>query len=342
MLGVHGLGNWIKLVVAVAVSVFFSALFVRSIDVGEVASALGDANYVYVVPALGVFALSMVARSLRWRTFLLPADDVRWRGLLPSLLVGYAGNNLLPLRAGELLRAQHLAERQGVARMRTLGTLIMERLFDSALLAVFVLWGLLLAGAGAAYLGAGLLLAGLSAAGFGVCTAIALRPELPAKIAGLPLPFLTARIRSEIESLGGSFLSGFSVLTSWRRFGVASLTSGAAWGLELGMYWLVSRAFDLDASLIEVAFAGAAANVAMSLPSAQGGVGPFQFFASKALIEFGIADSAAGAYALALHVFLVAPISLVGLLVLWRTTAMGGERRTTPQPALGSTTDSRS
>jgi uncharacterized protein (TIRG00374 family) len=327
-----GRGAWLKFVVALAVSIVFSALFVLSIDIREVGEALADADYVYVVPALALFAASLVVRALRWRYFLLPEQDVSARRLLPSLLVGYAGNNLLPLRAGELLRAQHAAEREGIARMHTFGTLMMERLFDGAVLATFVLWGLLLAGSGAAYLSLGLILAGLSLAGFVVCFAITLRPDLPAVISRLPVPFFTPWVRGEIEKLGTSFFGGFSVLRSGPRFGAAVATSVGAWGLELGMYWLISEGFDLNASLITIAFAGSAANVAMSLPAAQGGVGPFQYTATKALGEVGIAGGAAGAYALALHIFLVVPVSLVGLLVLWRTAQPGLRRRAVATP----------
>jgi hypothetical protein len=92
------------------------------------------------------------------------------------------------------------------------------------------------------------------------------------------------------------------------------------------MYWLVAQAFALELSVLRIAFAGAAANVAMSLPSAQGGVGPFQYFATQALTRAGVADTAAAAYAHALHLFLDAPVSLVGLVVLWRSTLPGARK----------------
>ena len=325
--------RWLKLVVALAFTIFFSYLFIDGIDLDEVSEALAGANYLFVIPALALFAASLVFRALRWRYFLLPERDLTWRELLPSLLVGYAGNNLLPLRAGELLRAQYLAQHQGVARMQTFGTLLMERLFDGFVLATFLLWGLLLAGAGAAYLGVGLALAGLTTGGFVFCFLVAHYPRLPARFAALPLPFLTPWLREQIAGLGTSFLHGFGVLKSSRRFVLAALTSGAAWGLELGMYWLISRAFELDASLITIAFAGSAANVAMSLPAAQGGIGPFQYFATEALLEFGVAPAAAAAYALALHIFRVVPVILVGRIVLWRAALPGGRRARGAAPA---------
>jgi hypothetical protein len=254
---------------------------------------------------------------------------------LPSVLIGYAGNNLLPFRAGELVRAQHLAVQFGVPRMQTFGALLMERLFDGLVLAAFVLWGLLLVDIGTAYLGLGLVLAaGTLVAGI-VCFALAQRPGFAGWLAALPIPFVTSWLRGQIAGLGESFFKGFSVLTSRSRFGLAALCSAAAWGLELAMYWLISEAFSLEASFITIAFAGAAANVSLSLPSAQGGVGPFEVFATEALQKFSIGADAAAAYALALHFFLIVPVSLVGLVVLWRSTLPGARRAEAgAQPAL--------
>jgi len=319
MLANERLKHWLKLSVAIGGSVFFTALFVGSIDVREVGRALAGADYAYVAPALVLFAVSLVFRGVRWSLLFQPQPRLSWARLMPSLLVGYAGNNLLPLRAGELLRAQHLSTRESVPRMHTFGTLMMERLFDGLVLATFVLWGILLVDVSAAYLGVGLALAGATAAGFVVCIVLANRPDLIERVTRLPIPFVSARVREAVAGLGESFLNGFSVLRSPSRFGLVSLASMAAWGFELGMYWLLSQAFDLHASFITIAAAGAAANVALSLPSAQGGVGPFQYVATQALVRFALPADAAGAYALALHIFLVVPVSLVGLVVLWRT-----------------------
>jgi uncharacterized protein (TIRG00374 family) len=318
--------HWLKLIVLVAVSVLFSALFLLSIDLGDVLDALESADYAYVVPGLLLFAVSVVFRSLRWSVFVAPHHQLSTRQMLPSVLIGYAGNNLLPLRAGELVRAEYLWEHLGVPRMRTFGALLMERLFDGATLAVFVLWGLLLVDSGAGYLTLGLLLLVGALGGFALCTLVANRPQVLNTFGRIRVPFVRDRIREQIGALSGSFLSGFSVLTNPGRFLVALVATIGAWGFELAMYWFVARAFDLDASLVTIAFAGAAANVGLSVPLAQGGVGAFQILATEALVKSHVPHAAAAAYALALHFFLIVPVSLVGLVVLWRTTIPSGSR----------------
>src|SRR4051794_20416297 len=87
---------WAKFGVALAISVLFAGLFLRGLDLDQVWQSLRHANYLYVAPALALFGVSVCVRAERWRYFLLPANDLSWRQLLPSVLIGYAGNNLLP------------------------------------------------------------------------------------------------------------------------------------------------------------------------------------------------------------------------------------------------------
>jgi len=63
--------------------------------------------------------------------------------------------------------------------------------------------------------------------------------------------------------------------------------------------------------------ATAAANLAISLPSSSGGIGPFEFFAARSLELFGVAAEPASAFSIALHAALLVPITLLGLGFLW-------------------------
>jgi uncharacterized protein (TIRG00374 family) len=311
---------WLKFLLALAISGVFTALFLLNTNLREVADALTGADYLYVIPALALFAASLVLRALRWQYMYRPHRDIRWPRLLPSLLVGYAGNNLLPLRAGELLRAQHLTEAESVPRMVSFGTFIMERCFDFIVLSSLVLAGVIVSNEGNAYVAAGALLFAATVAGFSVAVYFANRPGQARRLISMPWPLVPHSLREELANLAESFLLGCSCLTGRRRFFEVSVATAAAWFLELSMYWTLTAAFGIDAGFFTIAAAGAAANVAFSIPAAQGGIGPFDLTAKKALESFSITGAAVPAYVVALHVFLVAPVSLVGLLVLWRTT----------------------
>jgi len=311
---------WAKLLLTVLVSLLFVYLFLQGIDLEEVADALVRADYVYVPFALLLFAASLVPRALRWQVFYRP-EAVPLRTLFPVLLVTYAGNNLLPLRAGEIVRAQLLRDRAGISRLRTLGTAAVERLFDFAVLGSFVLLGVFLGNIGFAFAAAGLLLAGGSLLGLVVGWAFVRRPE--ALEGALSRRIVPQAWRERAKEYGELVLAGLGVLRSPASFRDAAALTVAAWLLEFGMYYLMALSFSLGESYLTIAFAGAAANLALSVPFSQAGVGPFQTVTKEALLRFGVAANAAAAYAIALHVVLVGPVSVAGLLVLWATLQSG-------------------
>ena len=49
------------------------------------------------------------------------------------LAVGYAANNVLPARLGELVRSHYLGDREGISRTTTLGTVVVERVVDTGM-----------------------------------------------------------------------------------------------------------------------------------------------------------------------------------------------------------------
>src|SRR5205823_7789176 len=70
--------------------------------------------------------------------------------------VGYAGNNVLPARAGEALRTFLVAGRVQASKREVLGTIIAERVLDAAVLAIafaFGAYGTLVSGNPIALLG---------------------------------------------------------------------------------------------------------------------------------------------------------------------------------------------
>ncbi|HWC30007.1 MAG TPA: lysylphosphatidylglycerol synthase transmembrane domain-containing protein, partial [Dehalococcoidia bacterium] len=305
---------WLKLLATLAVSLLFLYLFLRDLDFDAVVESIKDADYELVPLAMLLFAISLVARTFRWQTFYSPGAP-RWGILFSTLLITYAGNNLLPLRGGELLRAQILLERANVSRMRTLGVALIERLLDLFLLGLFVILGQSVVDIGIGFLGTGLLVA--AGATVGLVLARFVTQGLPGRVASLPWLPLKDSWRIQLRFWGEWLIDGFSVVRSWRLFLVAVFWTAVAWMLEFGMYFVIARAFHIEEGFVTIAFAGAAANLALSVPSSQAGVGPFQWATKEALVKSGVAANAAGAYALALHVLLVVPVTIVGLLAFW-------------------------
>jgi uncharacterized membrane protein YbhN (UPF0104 family) len=105
------------------------------------------------------------------------------------------------------------------------------------------------------------------------------------------------------------------------------------WLLPAASAWTMLRAVHLElpflAGWVVLAFVG----LGISVPSAPGYVGVWHFAAKLALDVFGVAPSAAVAYALIYHASAAVPITLLGWLYLLREHVSLGDVRRAPTPA---------
>ena len=56
----------------VAVSILLIVLFLRAIHPREIGDAFGEANYWYMIPAIGVLFVALAIRCLRWSILMRP------------------------------------------------------------------------------------------------------------------------------------------------------------------------------------------------------------------------------------------------------------------------------
>src|SRR5215211_2704038 len=90
----------------------------------------------WLAVAAGLYAATTLLRGERWHRILhsigVDAKRVDSYGLVT---VGYMGNNVLPARAGEMLRVVLLDRRTGSGKRTLFGTVVAERLLDAMALA---------------------------------------------------------------------------------------------------------------------------------------------------------------------------------------------------------------
>jgi glycosyltransferase 2 family protein len=217
--------------------------------------------------------------------------------------VGYMGNNVLPARAGEMLRVVLLSPRTGTSKRSLLGTVVAERLLDAvALASIFV------------------------AVVYGILRNTTLPSDRPFLVAGMALVALCVllaafyllrrhgalgRLRDFLRPLAGAPRALLS------RDGVVLLAvSFAIWALEGTVYLCVARAVGLDISGMGALYLVALTNLFAMLPAAPGYVGTFDAAVVFGVKAIGGTGSAAVSYLLLLRFLLFVPITLVGLVVL--------------------------
>ena len=322
---------WLGLVV----SLIFIGLLLARLDLDEMVRSLREANYLFVIPGLVFYFTAVAFRTLRWRLLLLPLRRIPARRLFRVVVVGYMANNLLPVRLGEVVRGYYVGQREGVSKSAALATIAVERVVDGVTL-LFVLsavavflpvtglvqglaedvgipWPILATATTAPFVGV-----------LGLLMLVAYRPWWALRWTGAVTRRLPARLEGRVMGLAELFVTGLGVLRNPRRLALVFLLSLPVWLAEAAMYYVIGFSFDLSPALGGAGAMVAAmlavtvtSNLATALPSSQGGIGPFEFFAAATLVVLGAQDEVAVAYALALHVALLVPVTLLGLLYLW-------------------------
>jgi hypothetical protein len=264
--------------------------------------------------AIGVYMVATLLRAERWQR-ILRRHDVRigYPEAAGLVMVGYMGNNVLPARGGELLRA-YLLGKKGATKRGILGTVIAERLLDAVAL--------------------GLLFVAFT---LGVLGNVRLPSNTPLLVAiGVVFVLLVislavlrfARSHHLVER-ATEFLRPFAIPARalLSPYGVALLAlSLVIWAFEATVYYMVSDAAGLGLTVSGALYVMVLANLFALIPAAPGYVGTFDaavVFAAKA------AGNASGGlvttYLLLLRFVLFVPITLMGAIILF--TRYGGLAR---------------
>ncbi len=326
-------GSAARLALGLGGSSAFLVLFLRNADFQQVGRAFTEVSAWWIGPALVVYFAGIAARAWRWHWLLLHIQSIPWWRLFPIVAIGFGVNNVLPLRAGELVRAHVLYQRHDISRLSGLSSIFMTRVYDGLMLTFFLVIGVIASLVGFEGMNdAGdeltaamaFLVFGITGA-FLVFGAIARRPEEAQRIIGRLLSRLPGQAEREWTWLP-PLITGMSAQGNRRQVIGALVASLIAWALEALMYWMVGQAFNLGLPFPVYLLVAAAANLLITAPSTAGGVGPFEW-ATKATLLIWLptlgmlgaqdAESTAVAFAAILHGLVIIPISLVGLIFLW-------------------------
>lgn len=320
---------WLGLVIS---AVFIGLLFFRT-DPSMVFDALRRANYWWIIPAVVVYHAAVWVRALRYRFILRSVKPVATTALFPVLVIGYMANNLLPARAGEFVRAYVLGEKHGVPKMAGLGTIAVERLFDGLTLLGFLAITVLLLGGDGVLMDLTVIAVPIFAVALVVFVVALTAPDATERLLARASSLLPERFRERAYELAWSFIEGLRSLRHPDAFLWVTATSVLSWSMEAMVYMLVGRGFGIDAHFGYYIMAVGAGNLAITAPSSQGGIGPFEFFVKQVIIGAGAAEAVAAAYSFAVHAVILLPVTLLGLYFLWSMKlSLSGLRRRTAAP----------
>ncbi len=318
-------GRVLVSIAGIAVSVIAGWVAVSGIDLAHVGDILAQVQPAYLVVALVVIGGQLVVRSFRW-SLLLPRGQlgrVQARRLVPLLLIGYLGNAVLPARLGDVSRAVLVTRRERIPIAAALGTVVLERVLDTLVLAALVLPVAIAAGAGSGMVQAAAIASTAAGAVF-----LAARTPLPGWVLdGVRRRTGSAPLRRLLDH-GGRFAKVMDSRRRERLFAKVFALTVVTWMLDASTYWLSARGLGIDLSPAVAFIVAAVAVLGTALPSAAGYVGTFELAASGMARTFGVEPAAALAFAILVHVVSVVPVAIAGAIsLMWlgvRPAELGG------------------
>lgn len=301
-------------------SVALLAWALRDVSLEEVLRHIASARPGPLAAAVVIATLTFPLRLIRWRLLLRDerGEPYPTAPLWHAIALGFMANNVLPLRAGELVRSYTAARLAGARFTTVISSVAVERIFDGLTVIALLSLALLSPGLPGSITVAGTSVAQLARAG-GVIGMVALLGAILVVAAPLAAERMVrrllphARLADRIVHLIEGIRQGLTVLRSPSRLVRVVFWSLVVWLVNALAFYVGFAAFDIPVGYTGALLLQGLLILGISIPSTPGFFGPFEAVIVAVLAIYGISSSLAFSYALAFHITTFVPITLLGL-----------------------------
>lgn len=315
---------WFVSLALAAVFLYFS---LRGIEWKQVGETMTHANLALVLGVMVINSVGLFLRSYRWRVLLSAEQKVSVPLAFWATAAGYLGNNVLPARAGEVVRTLMISSRTGMSRAFVLTTALAERMVDAITLITISAGILLIVPIQAGWLMKGARpFAVLGLSGVAAIVLLPLFENFWFRILGrLPVP---EGLRGTVETILRHVLAGIRSFHDSGRLAKFLALTAVIWMGDGIITILGARSLSITIGLPVALLLVAGLGLGSALPSTPGYVGIYQFVAVSILTPFGYSKTEAIAYILLFQAINYVVILFWGLL--------GMAQRKTKQTSLSS------
>jgi len=322
--------RWIRFGLIAFLTLVFLFFFFRSVDWREVARYLTAINVPLFILTAFLVPLHLVTRSLRW-DYLIRHEKkgVPFSSFFAANTVGFTVNAIFPGRLGELVRPLFLAQKEKIKKGFCLGTIVVERAFDTFTMCFFLgvfllarplytsrfkagaegyaslrLWG---------FFGLGLTVFLL---GF-ILAMYFFREKALTFIARLLKPF-PEKFSQKVLIVSEEFICGLKFFHSLQNLIMYTLYSFVVWLGIIFLYWVYFMAFRIQLSYFLLVPYVFLTMVGASIPT-PGMVGGFHYFSRLGMTSlFRIDPNLAVGATIVIHALQIVVTSLLGYAILWK------------------------
>ena len=271
--------------IIIAVVLLYIAL--SHFGLSQTIAAIRTARPRLLVLGAALMVLSYFLRAARW---LIWERSLNYWNSFRLILIGFMGNNLLPARLGEVLRAHCTSAKTSQDRGRTtaLASIATERILDGSMLAVLGIIGIVLVPMDQ-HLRQGLLVVslGFTALAVGLVISILLHERLRSGVAAASRRF-PGHLPAYAREKALQFIEGLLALRAPKAILQASLATILVWALETASYLCFGSAVWSGMTLKIALIFVVVVNFASLIPLTMGGIGSIEAAAPLFLVSSGV------------------------------------------------------
>ena len=315
----------VRWVVVGALVAGLMAFVLRGADLQRVAHAVLGARPDLLGLAGVAMVVTYVVRAVRWCYLLEPLGRVRVGIALRATVMGFAATAILPGRVGEVLRPYVLARRERLSVSAAVGTVVLERVLDMAV--ILVLFGLSAMlwesppGVEDGRLLAALRFGAVAGAGAAICMlglvcAAATNPAAVGRVVARLTSRLPGRLSERLAELSHRFSEGLGVVRRPGPFAAALVWTVGVWlSIAVGL-WLVAAAFGVDMSAAGTGIMLGLVVMGVAVPTPAGVGGYHAAFQVGATTLFAASPESAVGAGLVSHAISFLPVTVVGVALM--------------------------
>lgn len=296
------------------IAIIFLYFTLHDINFKTVLKSISNVNYWFLVLALVPQGLSFLVLAAREKYLLKNLYAFSFSDLIKGVFISFVGNNILPLRAGEFLKAYYWTKRSDCAYVTLMSVALLERIFDLLVLVILFFIGSKTI----------LLHLGVHPNWIIVLCVLAIAPILflflwDKKTNGqIIIPsymqnILGISISTHLQRFLNNVTRGLRVLKSTRNMMIAVFFTLIYWMLNIAGLYFALLAFHLQFGIFTCIIILLATSFGTAIPSAPGYIGTYDYFAKMSLVLYGVNTSIATSFALISHALIIIPFTIVGL-----------------------------
>lgn len=265
----------------------------------EFTASIKEVKIIYLVIATILLWGSVWLRGLRWRWLFKKENSPSISSLYRAELIGYFGNNVLPLRLGELLRSYIVGKENQLSKSFVIGTVVLERLMDMLALVSLALLLILIYPLEE------------SIRGYIIWVGIVSLFMITISL------FILSRIKAinvehKVLIIFKQIIDGLLSIRKEKLIPVI-LSSLLIWCIYWMDVFLLQRAFQFNLSSAQVLMVLVISSVALSIPSAPGMIGTFHAAVKYTMVDlFAFSANEGNSFAILMHAYGYILFTLLG------------------------------